>query len=72
MIWLIGLVIVIILGIVGTIYLTYAIGRFGLIRKASGGKKWLERLMAFCVNRITRILPDMKTRRCPSIALFAI
>ena len=49
MIWLIGLVIVIILGIVGTIYLTYAIGRFGLIRKASGGKKWLRRLIAFAV-----------------------
>ena len=38
--------IVVIVGIAGTIYLTSAIGRFGLIRKAVGEKKWLSRLIA--------------------------
>ncbi len=46
MIWLIGLVIVVFAGIVGTIYLACAISRFGLIRKAAGGKKWPGRLIA--------------------------
>ena len=49
MIWLVGLVIVVIVGIGGTIYLSWAIGRFGLIQKASGEKKWLSRLIAFAV-----------------------
>ena len=49
MIWLVGLVIVIIVGIGGTIYLSCAISRFGLIQKASGEKKWLSRLIAFAV-----------------------
>lgn len=46
MIWLVGLVIVVIVGIVGTIYLACAISGFGLIRKAAGGKKWQGRLIA--------------------------
>ena len=46
MIWLVGLVIVAVVGIAGTIYLACAIGRFGLIRKAAGEKKWLSRLIA--------------------------
>ena len=46
MIWLVGLVIVVIVGIAGTIYLACAIGRFGLIRKAAGEKKWLSRMIA--------------------------
>lgn len=46
MIWLIGLVIVVFAGIVGTIYLACAISGFGLIRKAAGGKKWPGRLIA--------------------------
>ena len=46
MIWLVGLVIVVVVGIAGTIYLTSAIGRFGLIRKAAGRKKWPGRLIA--------------------------
>jgi len=46
LIWLVGLVIVVVVGIAGTIYLTSAIGRFGLIRKAAGRKKWPGRLIA--------------------------
>ena len=46
MIWLVGLAIVVVTGIAGTIYLACAIGRFGLIRKAAGEKKWLSRLIA--------------------------
>ena len=46
MIWLVGLVVVVVVGIAGTIYLTCAIGKFGLIRKAAGEKKWLSRLIA--------------------------
>ena len=49
MIWLVGLVIVVIVGIGGTVYLSCAISRFGLIQKASGEKKWLSRLIAFAM-----------------------
>jgi hypothetical protein len=35
LIWLVGLVIVVVVGIVGTFYLACAIGGFGLIRKAA-------------------------------------
>ena len=46
MIWLVGLVIVVVVGIGGMIYLARAISRFGLIRKAAGEKNWLSRLIA--------------------------
>lgn len=49
MIWLIGLVIVSILGVAGTVYLSCAIGRFGLIRRIAGGKKWPGRLIALAL-----------------------
>ena len=49
MIWLVGLVIVPVVGIAGTIYLACAISRFGLIQKAAGKKKWLSRLIALCL-----------------------
>lgn len=49
MIWLVGLILVIIVGIAGTVYLTNAIGRFGLIQKTSGGRKWLSRLLSLAL-----------------------
>ena len=49
MIWMVGLILVVIVGIIGIIYLTCAIGRFGLIRKIAGEKKWLSRLIALTV-----------------------
>lgn len=49
MIWMVGLILVVIVGIIGIIYLTCAIGRFGLIRKIAGEKKWLSRLITLAV-----------------------
>ena len=47
MIWIVGLILVIVVGITGTIYLTGTVSGFGLIQKLTGGKKWLSRLLSF-------------------------
>ena len=50
MIYLIGLGVISVIGICGIVYLTFAIGRFGLIRKIAGEKKWMRHLI--CLSLI--------------------
>lgn len=45
--WLIILAAVLAAFAAGTVYLTVAVGRFGLIKKLSGGRKWLKGLISF-------------------------
>ena len=45
--WLIIFAAVLAAFIAGTIYLTVAVGRFGLIQKLSGDRKWLKGLISF-------------------------
>ncbi len=42
-------ILILVLGAVaaGTLYMVYALGRFSLVKKASGGKAWLSRLISF-------------------------
>ena len=49
MIWIVGLILVTITGIIGTVYLACAVSRFGLIQKMAGGKKWRGRLVSLAV-----------------------
>lgn len=46
-IWLIILAAVLAATAAGTVYMTAAVGRFGLVKKLSCGKKWLKRLVSF-------------------------
>ncbi|WP_303790366.1 metallophosphoesterase [Ruminococcus flavefaciens] len=50
--WLIILVAVLAAFAAGTVYLTVAVGRFGLIKKLSGDKKWLKGLISFGIITI--------------------
>lgn len=50
--WLIILAAVLAAFAAGTVYLTVAVGRFGLIKKLSGGRKWLNGLISFGIIAI--------------------
>ncbi|WP_024860403.1 metallophosphoesterase [Ruminococcus flavefaciens] len=50
--WLIILVAVLAAFAAGTVYLTVAVGRFGLIKKLSGDRKWLKGLLSFGIIAI--------------------
>ena len=47
MIWIAALIFVAMAGVFGVVYLTGAISRFEWVRKLSGEKKWLRRLISF-------------------------
>ena len=54
----------------GTIYLSFTVGKFGLIRRLSGDRTWLRRIMGFCVVLLGFCLAARMTSVINAIIIF--
>lgn len=68
--WLIILAVVLAATALGLCYLTACVGRFGLVRKLSRGKKWLRRLISLAILAVCFLLLTLWLSLVNAIVVF--